>query len=257
MATHTGTEPASAPTRAQNGRAARGLARAGGLLALGIFLPATLRPGLAAAAGRDALVFTASALVGFLLATALLDQVLLRGHLRAEMRRGNLAAGLIAAIHALATGVVAGHCFAADSPANLPVGAVFFAVAEIALVGLSLLFRALTDYADDQEILGENLAAAISYSGLLLALALVVGHAADGAFVGWAVALRGFAVFLSGALLFYPVRQIVVARVLLGLPLVWRGGALDRAIAREHDWVYACVEAAGYLTAAFLLTGLS
>jgi uncharacterized membrane protein YjfL (UPF0719 family) len=254
MATQSSTEGESAGAR----RGSRALAWAGALLGVGIFLPATLRPALGGhGACTDAFIFAGSALVGFLLATALLNQVLLRGRLRSEIRRHNLAAGLVSAAHAIATGTVASHCFAADSLTNLPVGAVFFAVAELALVGLSLLFRALTDYADDQEILGENLAAALSYSGLLVALALVVGHAADGSFVGWAVALRSFGVFLTWSLLLYPVRQIVVARVLLGLPLAWRGGALDRAIAREHNWVYACVEAAGYLTAAFLLTGLS
>jgi uncharacterized membrane protein YjfL (UPF0719 family) len=238
---------------------ARALAWAGRLLALGIFLPPAVRPALShqEASTLDALIFAGSALAGFWLATALFDRVLLRGQLRAEIRRNNLAAGLVAVAHALATGIVASHCFAADTLANLPVGAVFFAVAELALVGLSLLFRALTSYADDQEILGENTAAAISYSGLLIALALVVGHAADGAFVGWVPALRSFMLFLLWALLLYPVRQLVVARWLLGLPFAWRGGSLDRAIARDHDWVASSVEAAGYLTAAFLLAGLS
>ena len=228
-------------------------------MAVGIFLPAALRPALSvrpSAGATAALVFSAVALVAFLLATTLLNQALLRGRLRAEIRRNNLAAGLIAAAHAVATGNVAAHCFAADSLANLPVGAVFFGVSEVALVVLSLLFRALTAYADDQEILGENMAAAISYSGLLVALSLVVGHAADGAFVGWIPALRSFALFLLCALLLYPVRQVVVARLLLGLPVTWRGGALDRAIAQDRSWLVSCVEAAGYLASAFLLTGL-
>jgi uncharacterized membrane protein YjfL (UPF0719 family) len=255
MATQTATDGASGKF------GARSLARAGTLLALGLFLPPALRPALGSHQGAggmtDALVFSGSALVAFLLATALLNHVLLRGRLRPEVGRHNLAAALIAATHAVATGTVAAHCFAADSLANLPVGAVFFAVAEVALVGLSLLFRALTNYADDQEILGENMAAAVSYSGLLLALAVIVGHAADGAFVGWIPALRSFGLFLLWALLLYPVRQILVARWLLGLPITWRGGALDRAIAQDRNCVVACVEAAGYLTAAFLLTGLS
>jgi uncharacterized membrane protein YjfL (UPF0719 family) len=223
-------------------------------------VPATLRPALGGHPGTgltEALVFTGCALVAYLLATTLLNQVLLRGQLGPEIRRHNLAAGLIAATHAVATGTVAAHCFVADSLANLPVGAVFFAVAEVALVVLSLLFRALTAYADDQEILGENMAAALSYSGLLLALALVVGHAADGAFVGWGPALRSFGLFLLWALLLYPVRQVLVANWLLGLPITWRGGALDRAIAQDRNCVVSCVEAAGYLTAAFLLSGLS
>lgn len=255
MANHVATDGAKVSTRL----GARSLAWAGNLLAVGIFLPAALHPALGrnhTAGASHSLIFSGVALVAFLLATTLLNQALLRGRLGAEIRRNNLAAGLVAAAHGVATGIVAAHCFAADNLANLPIGAVFFGVAEIALVVLSLLFRALTSYADDQEIMGENVAAAISYSGLLVALSLVVGHAADGAFVGWVPALRSFGLFLLCALLLYPVRQILAARVLLGLPLTWRGGALDRAIAQERSWLVSCVEAAAYVAMAFLLTGL-
>jgi uncharacterized membrane protein YjfL (UPF0719 family) len=240
---------------------ARRLARAGMLVALGLLLPATLRPCLTLhptqAGVLCALLFAGTGLVGFLLAVALWNRLLLGGRLHAELGRGNLAAGVVAAAHAVSFGIVAAHAFVADTPATLPVGAIFFVVSVIALVALSLLFRSLTTYADDQEILGENLAAATSYSGLVVALSIVVGHAADGAFMGWIPALRGFAVFLLWAFLLYPVRQIVVGRWLLGYPLTLRGGALDRAIAQDHDWVVSCVEAAGYLAAALLATGLS
>jgi uncharacterized membrane protein YjfL (UPF0719 family) len=237
------------------------LARAGLLLALGMLLPLSLRPCLClqptASGVVDALAFTASGLCALLLTTALWNRALLRGRMRAELRRGNLAAGIVAGSHCAGTGIVASHCFAADALANLPVGAAFFVVAELALVALSLLFRALTDYADDQEVLGENSAAAVSYSGVVLALSLIVGHAADGAFLGWLPALRSFALFLLWALLLYPVRQLMVARWLLGLRWRWRGGELDHAVARERDLVVSCVEAAGYLAAALLATGLS
>jgi uncharacterized membrane protein YjfL (UPF0719 family) len=230
-------------------------------VALGMLLPLTLRPCLTChptgAGVLGALAFTTAGLVALLLTTLLWNRALLRGRMRAEVRRGNLAAGIVAAAHCAGTGIVASHCFAADTLANLPTGAAFFVVAELALVVLSLLFRGLTDYADDQEILGENQAAALSYSGLVLALSLIVGHAAGGAFLGWGPALRSFGVFLLWALLLYPVRQIVVARLLLGLPLRWRGGALDHAVAREQDVVISCVEAIGYLAAALLATGLS
>jgi uncharacterized membrane protein YjfL (UPF0719 family) len=240
---------------------AQWLARAGLLLALAMLLPLTLRPCLtchpSGSGVLDALAFTASGLCALLLVSALWDRALLRGRMRAELRRGNLAAGIVAAAHGAGTGIVASHCFAADALANLPVGAAFFGVAELALVALSLLFRGLTDYADDQEIMGENEAAALSYSGVVLALSLIVGHAAGGAFLGWLEALRSFGLFLLWALLLYPVRQIVVARLLLGLPLRWRGGALDHAVARERDVVVSAVEAVGYLAAALLATGLS
>jgi uncharacterized membrane protein YjfL (UPF0719 family) len=242
-------------------RGPRWLARAGFLLALALLLPLSLRPALSLEANDTArfgaLVFTVSGLLALWLATAAWNRALLRGRGRAAIERGNLAAGIAAFAHWLGAGIVASHCFAADEVGNLPVSVVFFLVAEIALVLLSLVFRALTDYADDQEILGENRAAAVSYAGVVVALSLIVGHAAGGAFLGWWPALRGFLVFLLWAGLLYPVRQVLVARWLLGLPLAWRGGALDHAIAREHDVVAACVEAAGYLAAALLATGLS
>jgi uncharacterized membrane protein YjfL (UPF0719 family) len=253
-------ESSGQPSAATAGKA-HWLARAGMLVALGLLLPATLRPCLTLhptqAGLLCALVFAGAGLVGFLLATALWNRALLRGRLHGELVRGNLAAGIVAAAHAASTGIVAAHTFVADTMATLPVGAIFFMVSVVALVALSLVFRGLTSYADDQEILGQNLAAATSYSGLVVALSVIVGHAADGAFVGWLPALHGFAVFLLWAFLLYPVRQIVVGRLLLGFPLTARGGALDRAIAQEHDWVVSCVEAAGYLAAALLATGIS
>ena len=253
-------DPQVQPSAATAGKA-RWLARAGMLVALGLLLPATLRPCLTLHPTQSgllcALSFAGAGLVGFLLAAALWNRALLRGRLRGELGRGNLAAGVVAAAHTAATGIVAAHAFVADTLATLPVGAIFFVVSVLALVALSLVFRGLTSYADDQEILGENLAAATSYSGLVVALSIIVGHAADGAFVGWLPALHGFAVFLLWAVLLYPVRQIVVGRWLLGFPLTSRGGALDRAIAQDHDWVVSCVEAAGYLAAALLATGLT
>jgi uncharacterized membrane protein YjfL (UPF0719 family) len=239
----------------------RRLAQAGLLVGLGMLLPLSLRPCFTlhptAESVWGALAFTASGVTALLLTAALWNRALLRGRMRGEVQRGNLAAGIVAATHSAGTGLLASHCFAADALANLPVGAVFFVVAEVALVALSLLFRALTDYADDQEILGENCAAAVSYSGVVLALSLIVGHASSGAFLGWIPALRSFGLFLLWAVLLYPVRQIVVARLLLGHPLRWRGGGLDHAVARERDVVVSCVEAAGYLAAALLAMGLS
>jgi uncharacterized membrane protein YjfL (UPF0719 family) len=257
----TNTAPANKGESTPIAKGPRWLARAGLLVGLALLLPAALRPVVTLhptlTGATCALAFVASGLAGLLLATALWNRALLRGRMQAELGRGNLAAGLVAGAHCAGSGIVAAHCFAADTLASLPVGAIFFVVAETALVCLSFAFRALTDYADDQEIMGENLAASISYGGLVLALSLIVGHAADGAFVGWIPALRSFALFLLWALLLYPVRQLAVARWLLGFPLSLRGGALDRAVAQDRTTIVSCVEAVGYLAAALLAMGLT
>jgi uncharacterized membrane protein YjfL (UPF0719 family) len=222
---------------------------------------ALLVPPIVHGCGRGSWVCTAGfALAGLLslvVTVAGWNRFLLRGRLQAEVVRGNLAAGVASASHIAATGLIVAHCFAGDDLSALPISLGFFLLAQLSLVLLVSLFRALTDYADDQEIAGENLAAAISYAGVTLAVALIVAHAVDGPFAGWRSSLRGFGLSLLLALALYPVRQIVVARLVLGHPLVARGGALDRAIAQEQDQLSSWVEAVGYLAAAFLATGLA
>jgi len=119
-----------------------------------------------------------------------------------------------------------------------------------------LLYRALTRYADNQEVIAENVASAVSYVGVTLALALVVAHAASGPFLGWRASLRAFVVALLLALALYPVRQLVVARLLLGLPARLRGGALDRMIAQQRSVPVGAIEGLAYVGTALLATAI-
>jgi uncharacterized membrane protein YjfL (UPF0719 family) len=237
------------------------LLRSARLVAISFLLPAVVGPCLRLRPWSDALVCASVlALVGLaalLLATFVWNHLLLRGQLGAQVKQGNLAAGIAGAAHALGSGVVAAHCLAGGGLDTLPISILFFVIAQVSLVALVVLFRFLTYYADDQEIAGENLAAAISYAGIVIALSIIVGHAADGTFLGWAHALRAFGLSLLLCLALYPVRQIVVARLFLGFPLVWRGGALDRAVAQDRDVVASIIEALGALAAAWLATGLA
>jgi uncharacterized membrane protein YjfL (UPF0719 family) len=120
-----------------------------------------------------------------------------------------------------------------------------------------ILFRSLTVYADDQEVMGENVAAALSYAGATLAIAVIVGHAAEGEFTAWGPSLRAYALALLSALVLYPVRQLVVQTLFLRQRFALRGGGLDRLIAHDHDVGVSAVEAVSYLAAAFVLTGIT
>jgi len=239
---------------------ARRLERAGRLLGIACLVPPVWR---AAARGRTlddlAVVgaFAGSALFALAFTVWLSDRLLLGRRLGREIRRGNPAAALAAGAHFVASSLVAGRCFAGDDLTLLPVSWAFFAIAQIALQAMIALFRMLTAYEDGEEIAGENLAAAASYGGVAVALALIVSHAADGPFLGWLAALRGFGLSLLLALALYPVRQVIVGRLVLGCPLVLRGGALDRAVCQERDLASAIAEAAGYVAAALLATGIA
>jgi uncharacterized membrane protein YjfL (UPF0719 family) len=114
----------------------------------------------------------------------------------------------------------------------------------------------VTTYPDGEEIAGENQAAALSYGGAAIALALIIGHAIDGPFAGWVPSLRAYAAALGLALALYPVRQLVVGGLLLGQRPRFRGGELDRAVGQRRSVGVAAVEAAAYLATALLATGL-
>jgi hypothetical protein len=58
------------------------------------------------------------------------------------------------------------------------------------------------------------------------------------------------------ALALYPVRQLVVGPLLLGLPARMRGGALDRMIAQERSVAVGAIEALAYLAMALLATAI-
>ena len=201
--------------------------------------------------------FAGAALVLLIAGGWLLDAALLGpGATAREVVRGNIAAGITSAGHLIAMAVVlAGSMYGAD----LPTLAVSVAFALLGLATLALfqwLHRKLTRYADDQEVRGENAAAALSIAGLTVALGVIVAHAAEGSFEGWGASLRGYALALLLAAGLYPVRQLLVKRLLLGFPLSLRGHLLDRAIAEERNVVVGAVEGLTYLGTAFLMTGL-
>jgi uncharacterized membrane protein YjfL (UPF0719 family) len=202
-------------------------------------------------------VFGGSALLCLAVAGSLGVRLLLRSRLPGEIARGNVAAGVAAGAHYAATGIVIARCLYGDDIATLGISVAFFVLAQATLHLLVILFRTLTLYSDDEEILGENVAAAVSYAGAMLAIALIVGHAAEGTFEGWGPSLRAYFVALASSLVLYPTRQLVVQTLLLRQPFSLRGGALDGMIAQHRNVGASAVEAVSYIAAALLLTGIA
>ncbi|HLL00991.1 MAG TPA: DUF350 domain-containing protein [Myxococcaceae bacterium] len=210
--------------------------------------------------GRDALWVTAYGLLalGLLAVFGHLGvKVLLRARLPQEVARGNSAAGLAAGAHYLATGIILSRSISGSDVATLGIALVFFVLSQLALHLFVMLFRTLTAYDDAEEVLGENIAAAISYAGITIAISLIIGHAVEGTFVGWAASLRGFSQALLFIVTLYPVRQLLVQSLLLGARFTLRGGRLDQGIAAERNLGMAVLEAVAYLAAAFLVTRIS
>ena len=240
--------------------AARGIERAGYLCGAAFVLVSVIQ---GCVHGEDiradilwTVVFGASALTVLWAAGAGGIRVLLHAHLPQEIARGNVAAGVAAGAHFAATGLIVAECFYGDDVRTLGISIVFFLIGQGTLHLCLILFRTLTLYAEDEEVMGENVAAAVSYAGAMLAIAIIVGHAADGTFEGWAPSLRAYARALGSVFVLYPMRQLVVQTLLLRQPFAFRGGALDRLVAQQRNVGVSAVEAMSYVAAALLLTGM-
>lgn len=210
--------------------------------------------------GRDVAwvsIFGASALALFALTGNLGVRMLLRSRLPKEIERGNVAAGIAGAAHYVATAIILARSVGGSDVSALVVSLVFFVIAQATLHLFVILFRALTSYDDAEEILGNNIAAALSYAGATIAISIIIGRAVEGTFVSWVVSLRAYAVALALNLSLYPVRQIVVQSLLLGCRPTLRGGRLDAAIAEDRSIGMGALEAIAYIATALLVSRLA
>lgn len=209
--------------------------------------------------GRDVLWAAAFGALGLALVALvgrLSVQLLMRSALPAEITRGNVAAGVAAGSQYVAVGIVTSHAVAGSKLRDLGLSLLFFVIAIATLWLFVTLFRALTTYDDAEQIQGENLAAALSYAGLSIAVAIIVGVALDGDFVSWEVSLKGYGAILLLSLALYPVRQLFVQSLLLGAPFALRGGRLDAAVGTDRNEGLGALEAATYIATALSVARL-
>lgn len=232
----------------------------GEVLATALVGASAVRHNVRGLALRDDVLWTClSALLGlgFVLGAGWLGlRTLLRSQLARELDRGNAAAGVAAAGHQLAAGLLASRALAGHSARELGVGVAFFLLALLLHGAFVVLFRALTTYDDAEQIEGENVAAAVSYAGVAVGVALVLARALEGDFSTWLRSLLGFAAVASWALVLYPVRQLVVGGLLLRARPTLRGGALDEAVGVQREVGVAALEAASYVAAALAVAAL-
>lgn len=230
---------------------------------LGVFFVATAvvtSSVTGASLGRDALWVAVNALAGLAVLVVsghLGTKALLESSLTAEIERGNAAAGLAAGAHYAATGWLTSKAIVGTDLRGLGLSLVFFLLAQATLHLLVILFRTLTSYDDAAQIRSENLAAALSYAGITIGVGLLVGHAVDGDFEGWTVSLLAYGKALLGGLAFWPVRQILVQGLLLGLGFRPIRGGLDAAIGERRNVGAAALEAVCYVATALAVVRLA
>ena len=240
--------------------AARRFVRVGQVLAVFLISASAVKSSMGGGSlGQDALWVTAFGATAVLLLSItgrLGIRLLLQGRLESEIDRGNRAAGLAAGAHYVAAGIITSRAIGGTDVHSLGVSLVFFVIAQLTLHVFVSLFRALTTYDDAEQIHGENMAAALSYSGALIAFAMIIARALDGDFVTWEVSLRGYGEVLLLALMLYPVRQLFVQVLMLHSGFTLRGGRLDAGIAVERNEGMGAIEAAAYLATALSIARL-
>jgi uncharacterized membrane protein YjfL (UPF0719 family) len=180
-------------------------------------------------------------------------RLFLGGGVREPLEARNVAAAIVVAGAYVATSLTYSGALDGEG-GGFWILLLFFLLGQLALLGITYAFRWLTGYDDVQEIAAGNVAAALALAGLLIAVGVVVGHAASGEFTGLLNSLGGFLLALVAVVAFYPVRQLVVQSLILGGPLRWRGTLIDREIAQDKNIAAGLLEAVAYLTTALFVT---
>lgn len=238
------------------------LVQSGHVLAVLLLVPGIVKEALThdslASAALWAAAFSAAGVCLIQIVGGIGIRLLLRATLAAELESGNAAAGVAAGANYVAVGILGTRAIAGSDLRGLGLSIAFFGLAVATLAVYVALFRALTTYDDSEQIQGENLAAALSYAGITVAVALIVQRALTGGdFEGWRSALTGYGWVVAGALALYPVRQVIVQGLILGRAPSVRGGALDAAIGVDRNVGMATMEALAYVATAVAIAGLT
>ena len=173
-------------------------------------------------------------------------------HVRDELEAHNVSAAIVVAGVYVATSLTYSGALSGEG-GGFGVLLLFFILGQLAMLVMTYIFRWLTDYDDVHEIASGNVAAGLALAGLLIAMGIIVGHAAAGDFTGWGHSLLSFLLALLVFVVFYPVRQFVVQCLILGGPLRWRAIMLDSEIAQDKNVAAGLLEATAYLSTALFV----
>ena len=172
-----------------------------------------------------------------------------------QLAARNVAAALVVAGVYIATSLTYSGTLSGEG-GGFWIMLLFFLLGQLALLGITYAFRWLTSYDDVQEIAAGNIAAALALMGLLIAVGLIVRRAVSGDYTSFFHSLGSFLLALLLALVFYPVRQVLVQWILLGGPMHWRHSLVDSEITHDKNVAVGLLEATAYVTSALFLTNI-
>jgi uncharacterized membrane protein YjfL (UPF0719 family) len=200
----------------------------------------------------DVLLYGVLGIVLLTVVSILTCRLFLGMHVRDQLEEHNVSAAIVVTGVYVATSLTYSGALDGEGGGFL-VLLLFFVLGQLALLGMTYVFRWLTSYDDVQEIASGNIAAALALSGLLIAMGIIVGNAASGNFTTLADSIVSFVLGLLVFLIFYPVRQVVVQGLILGGRLSLRAILLDQEIARDRNTAAGLLEAVSYVSTALFI----
>ena len=178
----------------ENGNLAVALRRGGLYLGVAIGMLGALSGG-GGGFRRDLLEMTleGAAMVVFLYVALLVsDRVVITGVRNDDVvREGNVAVGLVELGICLATGLIAYASFA-GSGGGIASAVVFFALGQVALLVMTLVYERVTPYQVVEAVRNGNAAAGLMLGGMLLAFGFVLHASLLGPFRGWVQDVTAF-----------------------------------------------------------------
>lgn len=183
----------------------------------------------------------------------LATSTLLNIAIRPAIESNTLSIGLVSAASYVSSAfVITGSISGFYQVESLLPTLIFLCIGIATLWILTYLFRFMTRYNDSVEICNGNTAAALSYSGIMIAISIIIRHAIEGEFVDYTTSLILYAKSLGIILFVYPIRQLIVQVILLRTPFYFYGGVLDEEIEQNQNISAGIIEASTYIASALL-----
>lgn len=132
---------------------------------------------------------------------------------------------------------------------NIFTATAFWGIGQIVLIVAAIVYSRLTPYDVHDQIEKDNVAAGVSFAGVLIATGLVVGPAAQSDFVSWKEDIVGYLLVVLAGLVLLPLIRFLTDKILL--PRV----SLADEIANQEtpNAGAAYIEAFSYIAASFAI----
>ena len=125
----------------------------------------------------------------------------------------------------------------------------FWLVGQLMLILAGLVYNLITPYSIHDEIEKDNAAAGVSFAGVLVAMGIIIGLAAEGDFASWSESLPEYIGYSLLGLVLLPVIRFLTDKLLL--PTV---NLTDEIAGQEKPNLGAAyIEAFSYIAAAFII----